>query len=179
MIAGAIVVDAPTVGCYGVPGLDGATSGSTIALQTNQLRLESFYVASDAIHVTSLAFFTTSGVATDMRVGLADSDGVVLADLLMSPPATGSNVGSVDVVLPRGTYYALLWSAGDAPVRGITGYRAEQGWDFYPDDTPFFISARSGTVDLSAGLSLDVATTDEQALTPGEVRTVVLAWDLP
>lgn len=180
VVEGVVRVDAPPVGGYGVPGLLGAQLGSNVALAINDLLVEDFYVASDSLHLSSLNVVTTGAITGNVRLGIVDSAGVILLDVPLTALAAGANETAVDLTLARGAYAALCWTDTAVTLRSVRGFRAQQGWDTLPDDTAVFRASRSANADLSAGLDIGAAPLDDQLLvSPGEIRTVLLAWDLP
>lgn len=179
VVDGVVAVDLPPpAGGYAVPGFHAeGLSGSPLALDTDSLIADRFYVASDSIHVTRLAFNCPTMGFASARLGLASADGTILVDDFLLTVATGLNEVVVNLVLPRGEYLALLWTAGALDVTQVWGFRAEQGWD-YALGAPVFVYEEGATADLSGGLNLSGVTLSASldGDVPGEWKTVLLRW---
>jgi hypothetical protein len=179
-VDGVVPVDLPPVDAYGVPGFHIFQQGGTVALAPDTLRIERFYVASSSVHLSALSFLIVSMPSGLVRVGIAASDGTVLIDENILVPSEGANEIAVDLTLPRGAYYALLWTAEGLSIGSVQGYRPEQGWEINEDDEPVFLASESAVADLSSSLSLDSLIIEQQELlTPGEIKTVLMQWDIP
>lgn len=173
-VDGAVVVDPAGTG---VPGVYAAAVGAPIALGADDVLVEPFWVASDQISVTNIAFKAVTTPTGAVRVGICADDGTVLGEHLFATPALGANAATLALDLPRGLYHLVLWSAAAVSLFQMTGFRSEQGWSDAGAGVPSFI--RRPTVDpmdLSAGLALPDVTGAVVSASPGEDRSVMIQW---
>lgn len=178
VVNGAIDVDAPPpAGAYGVPGAFFAGAGDTLVLPVDGVIVETFYVASDQVHLTELAFAAKSLSTGAVRVGIADASGTILADAMLLTVSELNNQVAVDLMLARGTYFAIFWTAEALTLGSAFAFRPEQGLNFDGGGHPVFVRSQSGSADLSAGLDMSSLSLTQLALaTPGEDHAIVMAW---
>ncbi|AFU88394.1 hypothetical protein CcrSwift_gp076 [Caulobacter phage CcrSwift] len=178
IVSGAVKVDLPpAAGLHAVPSVLLQGLGADRVLATNDLDLTPFYVRSDSITLTHLAFSVRSAGAPAMRVGIVDSFGVVQADILVAAPVVGANVVALSPVLTlqRGVYRTILATTGAVTVGIATGARMEQGWDIIAD-APSFIRGYSGSKNTGGGIGSLPALTPRRDPAPGQDHAVLLRW---
>ncbi len=178
MVDGVIAVDAPPAAGYGVPGFYPSALGSQMTLGDDEALVEPFYVASEAITLTRLAFRSPAGAATAVRVAVVNADDLTLVDSMILAPRDGINEVVVNVPLARGHYRVVLWSLAAITVECVLGYRFEQGFDLASDGLEF-VTRYLTTGDFSAAVDLTGAeVTPETSAQPGELKAVMLRWTL-
>lgn len=178
VVDGQIAVDAPPVNSFGVPGFYPSALGAQAALAADDVLIEPFYVASDTILVTHMAFRCADGAASAVRVALVDADDVTRYDAMLLAPREGINELLLNTPLPRGHYRAVLWSLDGVRLDCVLGYRFEQGFEVTSGGLDFIVRQRLNA-DFSAGVDLAGQTpTPDTAPTPGELKALMLRWSL-
>lgn len=176
-VNGAIQVDLPpAAGVFAVPGVMLSSTLTDRGVGANVVQVEPFQVRSDEITVTALAFAIRSGSPASVRVGIFDADDNMIVDELVTAPTVGGNTVSVSVVLPRGSYKAMLWTSGLVTWGMAQGLQPEQGWRISGSSLNF-ARAYEGTADQSAGLA-PIAAAARLSTTPGVDKTVLMRWTL-
>ncbi|AFU86562.1 hypothetical protein D869_gp080 [Caulobacter phage CcrRogue] len=178
VVNGQVKVDLPpATGLHAMPSVLLQGLGADRALAANDLDLSPFYVRSDSITLTQLAFSVRSAGAPAMRVGIVDSFGVVQADILVAAPVVGANVVNLSPVLTlqRGVYRTILATTGAVTIGVVTGARMEQGWDII-GDTPSFIHGYSGSKNTGGGIGSLPGLTARRSGVPGQDHSVLMRW---
>lgn len=176
-VNGKVPVDLPTGEGRGVPGFQ-PQSVTTVDLEGGAVRVERFWVASNTLRLSEIAVSTSAGFGM-ARFGLVTPLGEILVDEALEPVTQAVHTVSIDLGLPPGEYWAVIWSEVPLTLDAIAGVRPEQGWDLNVGGAPVFTSAETADLDLAEGLFLDGAPLDSVTQpTPGEVKAILLKWSL-
>lgn len=176
---GRIYVDAPPAGGYAVPGVYGVRLEPDCLLSAGELAIEPFEVVSDDFNLSAFAIRLTSPPDGPIRMGVADSTGVIIADAVIAYPVAGLNRLGVNLPLSRGSYRALLWTGADVTLRQMLGWRREQGFDFNgAGEVIFTRSYRGAPGAYGSGLTDADPVLAVTSLVPGELHTMLFDWTL-
>jgi hypothetical protein len=174
LVDGVVAVDRPG---WGVPGLQVLGAATNVVLGASGVLMEPFYVASDAITVQALSFKTASAPAGIIRVGICTEAGAIVASAEVTTPGAGTNTVALSATLPRGAYYAVLWSQAAASFSQITGYRIEQGWTESDTGVPSFaLRLTTAPIDMTSAFEVPTVNGTEDGDEPGALHSLLIQW---
>ncbi len=181
VVNGLISVDEPPEN-LGVPGVKFFDAADAFPFSTNISVIESFYVASDSINLTTLGVYFTVALVGQMRIGVARvGEDDMRCEVVVPSGTIGAEIRGVSATLERGHYIAMAWVETSATIKSLTGLRFHQGFEPDPGDgTPLFLKRRTCNLPMNAGLiPNDLPTTPLYTDTPGVHRSIFMKWALP
>lgn len=154
-------------------------------LQPGYLWIEDFYVASDKIIVTHLGsrMVWPDSQRPKMRIGLADENGIILADKRNDAVPNNWTEAINPVTLTRGKYSLLIYNDGpvSAPPINLPGSRYNQGFEFSGTTVTFLKRRFASGVSMLSGLYLNngLVVQEERDTDAGETKAVFMRWLMP
>lgn len=171
-------VDAPPEG-WGVPGLQPYDVRSA-AHVADDVRIEPFWIASDAVRLNRIAFKVVADFAGAVRIGIFGADDAVWFDQFIANTTDGLNEITVDIPLARGLYKAVMWTDDVIEVATIAGYRMNQSFAVDLAAYPIFTRYIAATADMVNGLYVaGLPQTPQVDHEAGEDHAIMLRWTLP
>lgn len=180
-VNGKVEVDTPpAIDAYSVPGVRFQGPADDLVMGVNDVIVERFYVASDQINATRIAYEIISRSPGNMRLAILDANFETMAANSTTAVAPGIRNFSMVTALPRGTYYLMVWSASATVLKSLRVLAPEQGWDLSAQEDIQFVQRLRATKNFAAGIDFDdvtlVPVTSDQ---PGEHKSLLLRWVYP
>ncbi|UTC29866.1 hypothetical protein BAJUN_02360 [Bajunvirus bajun] len=176
-VNGHTTVDAAPA-AYGVPGLMITGLGTPLDVQSGRVLVETFYLASDTIHVVDLAINVTENPGPPVRFGLVDSTGEIIFEQRLSNTVLGRNAVAVNMDITYGTYHLMIWCGSSFQMSQVQGVRIEQGMTF-DERTPQFLRRRQTASPMGTALAYHgIEFNDVLSATPGEDHAILMSWEL-
>ena len=167
------------VGEYGVPGVSLVPAAPGLfSVGADVLLIERFYVASEGLRLSEVAFHSQGGGGM-IRFGLAQDDGVFLTISTQTNPPAGLVTAALNHPLAVGWHRLYLWTSGGLTLKQLRALRPSEPIDL-TTATPMFTQRTYGPPGdyTVANLPPMLIQSSDTAPTPGDLRCMVLRWTL-